>query len=183
MFLSFLNKYKNRNTNAILKPKWQKQNKTKECISPQLLEFYNLVILKIIFQHQRAWVVFSEQWFHNKEKSFTISEAAEVKGVTASRRALQPERVLRCESGVMQKTDETELKEQDCEGPGPSFQAALQGWWMAAWQEVIIPHDERCVSASWTAAYGYLLEFRGITIPDLQPNGSAAFSNPDFWQL
>lgn len=29
----------------------------------------------------------------------------------------------------------------------------------------------------------YLLEFWGIMIPDLQPNGFAAFSNLDFWQL
>lgn len=29
----------------------------------------------------------------------------------------------------------------------------------------------------------YLLEFWGIMIPDLQPNGFAAFSNLGFWQL
>lgn len=61
-----------------------------KCISLELLEFCASVLLKIVFQHQQPCVVCAQQWLLDKEKSITIREALEVKGITGSHLVLQP---------------------------------------------------------------------------------------------
>ena len=112
VFLSLMNKYSSRNTNAILKPNLQNKTKQNNVFSYNYWNSVSWIFKKSSFGISKHWYSFLNCGSVIKRIQLLLERHCRLKALQVHTWFCSWERVLSCESRMMQKMDETEFKEQ-----------------------------------------------------------------------